>query len=126
MDTHEIYNAVSELRGVLEAEREALRTGRAQEAAGLVNEKMDALKAFDAIIVAAQNMPDRSELRGDIEGIVSLARENASHFTAVRNGMSNAISRLNSLSDTSYVGSYTASGAKTPFPKAAGGYVKKV
>lgn len=125
MDTSAIYNSVTDLRDVLEAERAALISGHAREAVALMDRKMQALKAFDAIVEGAGSMPANSGLRADIEDIVGLARENASHFAAVRNGMNNAVTRLNSMSDTSYVGSYNANGARTPFPKASGGYVKK-
>ncbi len=116
----------SALIRVLELERELLTSGRAGEAADLIQEKMIALQDFEALI-ALKGMGGASrEKRQLIERIVQMAEENAAHMDAIRNGIRRAISRLESLNTGSQVGSYGRGGAQLSFSNAVGTYNRKV
>lgn len=126
MSEHRIEEALSTLEDVLVRERELLLSGRARETANLIGEKISALEVFDAVVVNGAENRLRDGQRKRVDAVVGLAKENATHFTAVRNGLQNAISRIESMTDGAYVGAYGANGGQTAFPKATGGYVKKV
>jgi hypothetical protein len=114
------------LIGVLELERELLTTGRAAEAAGLIEEKMIALQDFEALIALKGLGGASSEKRQLVERIVQMAEENAAHMDAIRNGIRRAISRLESLNTGAQVGSYGRGGAQLSFSNAVGSYNRKV
>ncbi|MEQ9316087.1 MAG: hypothetical protein RLN72_09545 [Henriciella sp.] len=113
------------LQSILESERDALLVGQAGTAAALLPEKMDAMKAFEDLLNRPEVIRTLPNYNERMERIIALASENASHFTAVRNGVTSALSRLGSASGNSYVGAYQANGSQTAFSKATGGYEKK-
>ena len=119
--TQSMSATIDRLKNILAEEREMLLAGMAHEAAGLVSEKMAALEAFDAMLGPGS----AAAYQRDIEAVIGMAKENAAHFSAVRNGLASAISRLGNLSDDSYVGAYGQGGQRTAFTKASGGYLKK-
>lgn len=113
------------LKDVLETEKRLLLSGNAQDAAALIEEKMSALQEFEATI-GAERLTSLSALqRREIETIAQMATENSAHFEAIRNGLHNAIARLETLHGSAYVGSYNRDGAKMAFPEATGQYRKK-
>ncbi|WP_084395911.1 hypothetical protein [Henriciella aquimarina] len=118
--------AADDLYQILAAEKELLLSGRAADTAGLAEEKLKAMESFEAIVNTLDDRAVSDSHRGQIMRIAKLAQENTIHFTAVRNGLRNAVTRLETMSDESYVGAYRLDGAKTPFTKATGGYEKKV
>lgn len=113
------------LQTVLEDEKQALLAGQAGTAAGLLPRKMEAMKAFETLLTQPELIRTLPDFNIRMEKIVSLASENATHFSAVRNGVNSAISRLNTSSGDSYVGAYQKNGSQTAFSKAVGGYEKK-
>lgn len=116
---------LSNLLGLLEAEHEALKAGQAGKASGLLQPKMEAMQAFDALVEDPARLRGATDVKVRMERIVRLATENANLFSAVRNGVGQAVSRVSDSTAQSYVGAYTAAGEKTAFSKATGGYAKK-
>ena len=123
MSGTQLDSALDTMEEILVKERDLLLTGRAAETADLVKEKMSALQVFDSMLIGQSQENLAAGQRNRIEKVVSLARENSLHFSAVRNGLKSAIGRLESLTENAYVGSYRLDGERTPFPKATGGYV---
>ena len=121
-----IDTTLERVRSVLEIEKDLLTSGRAHEAADLIGEKMTALEAFDQILEDNASAPLIQARRRSVETILAMARENEAHFTAVRNGLSNVVARLETMSNDAYVGAYQQGGGQTPFSKASGNYSKKV
>jgi hypothetical protein len=113
------------LLDILETEHEALMAGAAGQASALLKPKMDAMNAFDELMADPAQLTSVPEVRPRMERIVRLASENAELFSAVRNGVGQAVSRIGSATTNAYVGAYTPAGGKTAFSKAAGGYTKK-
>ena len=115
MQANVIEDAIGTLETVLVHERELL-----------MGEKMSALQVFDDVVLnrAATGLQDGHRRR--VEAIIALAKENAEHFKAVRNGVRNAIDRIGARTENAYVGAYNATGGQTPFRNATGGYLKKV
>jgi uncharacterized protein (DUF2342 family) len=116
----------SALIRVLQLERELLTTGRATEAASLIEEKMLALQDFEALIALKGLGGASPEKRQVVERIVQMAEENAAHMDAIRNGIRRAISRLESLNTGAQVGSYGRGGAQLSFSNAVGTFNRKV
>ena len=119
-------DVTTDLQQILSVERELLLSGRAAETAQLTQEKLGALDALETWMGAHEARSVSQGQRSRIEAIAQLARENTIHFSAVRNGLRNAITRLQGSSSDAYVGAYRLDGAKTPFSKATGSYEKKV
>jgi len=113
------------LHDILENEHAALKAGRAGEAGQLLQPKMEAMTAFDALMADPKKLRGLPDVQSRVGRIVQLATENAELFSAIRNGIGNAVSRLGATSADSYVGAYTSAGGKTAFSKATGGYSKK-
>ncbi|MEL6829407.1 MAG: hypothetical protein AAFO63_04650 [Pseudomonadota bacterium] len=126
MSTATLEQAMSDLKAVLAEEGEMLQTGRAHEAATLINQKLTAIEAFEITFGAKELSEVTIEQRESLKFIAELAEENARHFEAIRNGLTNVISRLQSADSTAYVGSYGRQGGKVAFPDASGGFSKKV
>lgn len=126
MSTEALAETTSRLRGLLLQERELLISGRAREAAGLVQSKLDATQQIEAILgPEGQGSGVSAAHRREIEEIVKLARENSAHFEAIRNGLRHAIERLETMHANAYVGSYGQNGAKLAFSGVTGSYLRK-
>lgn len=117
--------ALARLRELLLAERELIVSGRAREAAALIQDKASALQAVENAISAPQINQVSTPQRREVEAVVQMARENAVYFVAIRNGLRSAIQRLEGMHDNAYVGSYGRGGMKMAFPQATGSYRKK-
>jgi len=117
--------AFLKLMELLEEERELLQTGRAAEAAQLVEEKMAALQAFELAIESGGLATASYQKRQAAERIVQLAEENAAHMAAIRNGLRHAISRLESLNASAQVGSYGRGGTQLSFTNATGTFNRR-
>lgn len=113
------------LLDILEAEHDALLAGQAGTAGALLKPKMEAMKAFDTLMENPASLRPIPGVQTLMQRIVALSSENASLFSAVRNGLDAAITRVGSSATNAYVGAYTQSGGKTAFTKAVGGYAKK-
>ncbi|WP_018148340.1 hypothetical protein [Henriciella marina] len=113
------------LLDILETEHEALKAGAAGKASGLLQPKMEAMNAFDELMADPAQLRGVPDVKSRMERIVRLATENAELFSAVRNGVGQAVSRIGGATSNAYVGAYTSAGGKTAFSKAAGGYAKK-
>lgn len=118
-------SVLSNLLELLEAEYDALKAGQASKASSLLQPKMEAMQAFDLLVEDPARLRGVPDVKIRMERIVRLATENANLFSAVRNGVGQAVTRVSDSSAQSYVGAYTAAGEKTAFSKATGGYAKK-
>ena len=105
---------------ILELEQELLKSGRAAEVAGLIEDKMNALQDFEALLESGSLANATEQTRFAVERIIQMAEENASHMEAIRNGIRRAIVRLESLSSDTQVGSYGRGGAQLSFTNATG------
>ncbi len=110
------------LLGLLASERAALVAGDLAAALARSEEKLRLLGALEQDMRTA---PERVPVT-QLDRIRSAARENAQHLNAIRNGLQNAISRLDRLSHDTSVGAYSSAGAHVPFKSAAGTYLRKV
>lgn len=122
----QMTDAIATLEDILVREQALLLAGRARETADLVKDKVAALQVFDEVVLKPDGNALAGEDRKRVEAIIAIAKENAVHFTSVRNGIRGALGRIESLTDGAYVGAYSAGGGRTAFPKAAGSYVNKV
>ncbi|WP_084420358.1 hypothetical protein [Henriciella litoralis] len=125
-DIQRAEDALETLRDILREEHDALLAGRAGTASALLPAKMKAMEVFDEVTSNQELIRKTPGFRERLGEIVTLSKENAAHFAAVRNGVNSVISRMSTMSTTAYVGAYGADGGKTAFSKAVGGYEKKV
>lgn len=117
--------AFDRLAEILEYERELLQSGRAAEAASLIEEKMEALEDFEASLESGVLANGSLQMRRAAEHIIQLAEENAAHMEAIRNGLRHAITRLEGLTTSAHVGSYSQGGAQISFTNATGTFSRK-
>ncbi len=122
MSDQQIFAALSD---ILELERDLLRSGRAAEAAALIEDKLIALQNFEAVVESRRLGGASLETRRAIERIIQMAEENASHMEAIRHGIRRAIQRLESLNTNAQVGSYGRGGARLSFSNATGSFSRK-
>ena len=122
MNTAMLNPVFVRLADVLEQERELLLTGQAAGAAALIEEKMQALQDFESLLESTEVATAPLGARRAIEAIVQLAEENAAHMEAIRNGIRHAISRLEAITSSAYVGSYRYDGAQISFTNATGAF----
>ncbi len=113
------------LADVLEQERELLLNGRPADAAALIEEKMLALQDFETQLESIDMPTATLHKRRAIEAIIQLAEENAAHMEAIRNGIRRAISRLEGITSSAHVGSYSRDGGQISFTKATGAFNRK-
>lgn len=113
------------LADILEHERELLQAGRAPEIAELIQEKLDALQAFESLIESGSLAAASGRKRQMVEYILQLAEENSAHMQAVRNGLRHAITRLEGLNTSAHVGSYQKGGGQMSFTNATGIFNRK-
>lgn len=123
MSDQQIFAALSD---ILELERDLLRSGRAAEAAALIEDKLIALQNFEAVVESRRLGGASLETRRAIERIIQMAEENASHMEAIRHGIRRAIQRLESLNTNAQVGSYGRDGARLSFSNATGSFIRRV
>lgn len=113
------------LADVLEHERELLLTGQAAGAAALIEEKMLALQDFETLLESTDVAAAPLSVRRAIETIIQMAEENAAHLEAIRNGIRNAINRIEGITSSAHVGSYRYDGAQISFTNATGAFNRK-
>ncbi|KCZ92230.1 hypothetical protein [Hyphomonas johnsonii] len=124
--TGNVFNIQAErLVRILASEKELLLTGRAREAVALMEEKLGALQELETALDDPELNAMATDHRQQIQTIVALAKENAIHFEAIRNGLRHAIDRLESLHGNAYVGSYGQDGGKIPFTDVTGQFQRK-
>lgn len=124
-ETVTTQQTLTDLLDILQEEHQALLAGQAGTAGALLKPKMEAMKAFDTLMENPANLRGIPGIQDLMQRIVSLSSENAALFSAVRNGLNAAVTRVSASASTAYVGAYTQSGEKTAFSKAVGGYAKK-
>ena len=122
----QIEARLAELKDALIEERRLLLGGQATDTVALLPVKLQALEELQSAFGHFEAAAIPPAYREEVAGISKLARENAIHFEAVRNGMRRAIHRLESMHANAYVGSYTPSGSKMAFTEVTGRYLKKV
>lgn len=122
MSDQQIFAALSD---ILERERHLLKSGRASEAAGLIEEKLAALQNFEALVETRRLGGASLETRRSVERIIQMAEENSSHMEAIRNGIRRAIQRLESLNTGAQVGSYGRGGAQLTFSNSTGKFSRR-
>ena len=124
-ETATTQKTLTDLLDILQEEHQALLAGQDGTAGALLKPKMEAMKAFDTLMENPANLRGIPGVQDLMQRIVSLSSENAALFSAVRNGLNAAVTRVGASASTAYVGAYTQSGEKTAFSKAVGGYAKK-
>ncbi len=120
-----IEDRLAELKDALVEERRMLLSGQAKDTVALLGGKLQAMEDLQNAFGSLEPDAVPPAYRDEVAGIAQLARENAIHFEAVRNGMRRAIQRLESMHASAYVGSYTQYGGKMAFPEVTGGFLKK-
>jgi len=121
-DTETVF---ARLADVLDHEQELLLSGRAAEVASLIEEKMAALRDFEALLESPGIAGASLDTRRAAERIIQMAEENAAHMEAIRNGLRHAISRIERLNASAHVGSYGQGGAQLSFTNATGTFNRK-
>lgn len=124
--TAAIETAGLHLEDILIAEQDFLLAGRVREAAGLLEDKLAALEAFEGAAGSLGAASATPAIRALIARVVQMAEENAVHLTAVRNGLSALIGRVSSAGQEAYAGVYGQGGTQMAFPQATGQYRKWV
>lgn len=113
------------LKTILACEMEMLQAGRISDATALIGEKMTAMRDLELMLEDESLSNVTPSQRQEIEEIRQMAILNAVHFETIRNGVRNAIARIENLDGHVYVGSYKLGGEKVAFPEACGRYSKK-
>ncbi len=103
-----------------------LLSGRARDVVALSQKKSDALSEVDNFLGAEHTSALPADQIEQIQIVVKLATENATHFDSIRNGLRHAIDRLESLHAGAYVGAYTRNGQQVPFAEVKGRFQRKV
>lgn len=116
---------IEALVAVLEEEHALLSSNRAAEAAALVERKLAALQAFEEGVRQSDPARATARIRDAIRNIQRLAEENARFLEAIRNGVRSAVSRLEALNSSAYVGSYGRGGSQMAFTLATGAFNRK-
>ena len=125
MTSTHIREEIARLKQTLAQERQLLLSGQARETAALLSGKLSAMEELERAFGSLEPDTVPAAFRDDMTEIVRLARENAVHFEAIRNGMRRAIERLESFHANAYVGSYTQTGGKVAFTDVRGQFLKK-
>lgn len=125
MSSAGIREEIDRLKQALEDERTLLLSGQARETASLMAVKLAAMEELEKAFGTLEPDDVPALYRDDMIGVVRLAKENAIHFEAIRNGMRRAIHRLESMHANAYVGSYTQTGGRMAFTEVTGGFLKK-
>ena len=123
---HALESVLDDLKALFEAEKSLLTSGRAKDAAGLIEPKREAMAEFEQVLAQSAANENIAPYRSQIEQVVSMGMENAILLQAVRNGVNSIVARLRGLDTAAYVGSYNMQGRAMPFSQATGSYVKKV
>lgn len=116
---------IDDLVAVLEEEQALLSAARASEAADLASRKLAALQALEEGLQQAPPVQDMPRLRDSIGYIQRLAEENARFLEAIRHGLQSAITRIEGMNSSAYVGSYGRGGSQMAFTLATGGFNRK-
>lgn len=116
---------IDDLVAILEEEQALLSAARAAEAAALTERKLAAMQALEHTLQQSPQQPATPRLRDALGQIQRLAEENARFLEAIRFGLQSAITRIESLNSSAYVGSYGRGGSQMAFSLATGGYNRK-
>jgi len=102
-----IQQEISRLKDALIEERQLLISGQPRETIPLADIKLAAMDELQNAFGTLDPADVPVMYRQPMTEIVVLAKENAIHFEAIRNGLRSAIRRLESQHANAYVGSYT-------------------
>jgi hypothetical protein len=120
-----IQQEISRLKNALIEEKQLLIAGQARETIALTDIKLAAMDELQNAFGTLDPVDVPVMYREPMTEIVVLAKENAIHFEAIRNGLRNVIHRLESQHANAYVGSYTQTGGRVAFTEVAGQFQKK-
>ena len=128
MNGQNISELTTELRDLLLQERDLLRAGNAAQSAGLVDRKLELMKALNPIMESLSGSgPGIPQAQiAVLSDIQKLATENAMHFDSVRNGLRSLIERLDKTSESTRIGTYDQHGNQMKFNRGEGVYRKSV
>jgi len=126
MTTATVWQTIARLKQLLSDEQDMLLSGRARDVVTLSQDKSDALKEIDTYLGKDHRGALPAHQIGQIQIVVKLASENATHFDAIRNGLRHAVDRLETLHAGAYVGAYTRNGQRVPFAEVTGRFQRKV
>jgi flagellar biosynthesis/type III secretory pathway chaperone len=116
---------IDNLVAILEEEQMLLSAARAAEAAELAGRKLAALQALEQGLQQSPPINSSPRLREGIDYIQRLAQENARFLEAIRHGLQSAITRLEGMNSSVYVGSYSRGGSQMAFRNATGAFNRK-
>ena len=116
---------IDDLVAILEEEQALLSAARAAEAAELAGRKLAALQALEQSLQHSSPVQNTPRLRDGIGYIQRLAEENARFLEAIRHGLQSAITRIESMNSSAYVGSYGRGGSQMAFTLATGAFNRK-
>jgi len=120
-----IQQEISRLKDALIEERQLLISGQPRETIPLADIKLAAMDELQNAFGTLDPADVPVMYRQPMTEIVVLAKENAIHFEAIRNGLRSAIRRLESQHANAYVGSYTQTGGRVVFTEVTGQFQKK-
>ncbi|KJS26222.1 MAG: hypothetical protein VR75_07955 [Hyphomonadaceae bacterium BRH_c29] len=120
-----IQQEISRLKDALIEERQLLISGQPRETISLADIKLAAMDELQNAFGTLDPADVPVMYRQPMTEIVVLAKENAVHFDAIRNGLRSAIHRLESQHANAYVGSYTQTGGRVAFTEITGQFQKK-
>jgi hypothetical protein len=120
-----IQQEISRLKDALIEERQLLISGQPRETIPLADIKLAAMDELQNAFGTLDPADVPVMYRQPMTEIVVLAKENAIHFEAIRNGLRSAIRRLESQHANAYVGSYTQTGGGVVFTEVTGQFQKK-
>ncbi|MFN7180385.1 hypothetical protein [Hyphomonas sp.] len=116
---------IDDLVAILEEEQALLSAARAAEAAELAGRKLAALQALEQSLQHSPSVQNTPRLRDGISYIQRLAEENARFLEAIRHGLQSAITRIEGMNSSAYVGSYGRGGSQMAFTLATGAFNRK-
>ena len=121
-----VENIAVALQDLLLSERVLLQQGRASEIATMAEEKHALVQKLEACMEAERADNKDNTLNKHIKAVAKIAKENELHFLAVRNGVSQLISRLRDVSGETHAGVYNQHGEGIKFGGSIGRYRKKI
>lgn len=126
ISTADISKTLVRLRQLLDDERQMLMSGRARDVIALSQDKSNAMQEVDIYLAAHSGASLSHDQVEQIQIVLNMANENASHFVAIRNGLRHAIDRLETMHAGAFVGAYMRNGQKLPFGEVTGKFQRKV
>lgn len=121
-----IPRLTDDLIDLLKRERELLRAGYPVQTIGLVKEKTELMMELAPLIDAWERGEVADDEISRLQQVSALAQENATHLSAVKNGLSSLMERLSTHAGNTQIGAYDQSGKQLQFKRSTGTYKKSI